>query len=708
MRSMMKSKYSVPAYVASALLGAVALMAFYESPISPLPVPPLPEAPAGRFPPEMPNLPPGTQVPFRYNYNQQQQQQPNYNQRSAFGVSSNGPMQMSPQPIMNNQQQQVFFPASNQQQGQAQQRSQSGSSPTSAISQVASNLLNAAKNPSQVAQRKSGSDFESGTAKLGALFNPIKPSSLLKNANGQQNASPKSSPANAGGFLSYLGFGATNNNNNINEQQQPMFSQQSLQNGFNPLASNQIAESKSQPSGSQAGFLSKFRSYFSGSSSNNPKPAASSPSNSLLTPAANSPSESSYNRINFIQALMKDASNSLPKFLTNPTNKKASPSSSTNPTNGAVPVAPAANSIQAPSSNLFQANSQSNSNNGAQMIAASSRSATNEVPAGKNQPQKGGQASGFMKVAHALLDSFSSGITQRNAISSNQLNSVDYSNQLNKQQSNAFNQDSNVAELHPSGQQVAGSPLQMASMVVSDLLSNYPSPMNQQQQQQQSALPAPSNNIAQNQQDQQANFMVSPQNDNNVQMTANSASQHPSSISQSSQPESPIARSSSDTADIVIASDDASSLHNSNNNNNSNQVTYSTSVQSQSQSPSQAQLQHGQVTPQKHAVVETSSPISNVNPNVNSQHVRKTRSVGPDFEPASSNQFIAPVQQASPSRAAQINAIVDYVADSYTQNKMLINFLMKQVGLTQAVPYVEQILASGPSETTSSIGSQWN
>ncbi|KAH9529314.1 uncharacterized protein LOC124491781 [Dermatophagoides farinae] len=42
----------------SMVIGAVAILAFYESPISPLPVPPLPDPPVGRFPPEHPVWPP--------------------------------------------------------------------------------------------------------------------------------------------------------------------------------------------------------------------------------------------------------------------------------------------------------------------------------------------------------------------------------------------------------------------------------------------------------------------------------------------------------------------------------------------------------------------------------------------------------------------------------------------------------------------------
>jgi len=46
------------AYLGSMAVGAVAMLAFYESPLSPLRVPPLPDPPVGRFPPEYPIWPP--------------------------------------------------------------------------------------------------------------------------------------------------------------------------------------------------------------------------------------------------------------------------------------------------------------------------------------------------------------------------------------------------------------------------------------------------------------------------------------------------------------------------------------------------------------------------------------------------------------------------------------------------------------------------
>lgn len=44
---MLSTPLSVGATAMSVLLGGIVLMAFYESPLSPLPVPPLPQAPVG-------------------------------------------------------------------------------------------------------------------------------------------------------------------------------------------------------------------------------------------------------------------------------------------------------------------------------------------------------------------------------------------------------------------------------------------------------------------------------------------------------------------------------------------------------------------------------------------------------------------------------------------------------------------------------------
>lgn len=57
MRGLFTGPLSFLVYGASLLIGGIVLLAFYESPLSPLPVPPLPHPPVGRFPPEHPVWP---------------------------------------------------------------------------------------------------------------------------------------------------------------------------------------------------------------------------------------------------------------------------------------------------------------------------------------------------------------------------------------------------------------------------------------------------------------------------------------------------------------------------------------------------------------------------------------------------------------------------------------------------------------------------
>lgn len=52
-------------YAASLAVGVITLLAFYESPISPLPVPSLPKPPVGRFPPEHSVWPPVSKHPVK-------------------------------------------------------------------------------------------------------------------------------------------------------------------------------------------------------------------------------------------------------------------------------------------------------------------------------------------------------------------------------------------------------------------------------------------------------------------------------------------------------------------------------------------------------------------------------------------------------------------------------------------------------------------
>ncbi|UXI20243.1 RNA polymerase III [Sarcoptes scabiei] len=59
-RGIFKKPMTAVTAAVSMVIGVVAMLAFFESPISPLPVPPLPDPPVGRFPPEHPNWPPRT------------------------------------------------------------------------------------------------------------------------------------------------------------------------------------------------------------------------------------------------------------------------------------------------------------------------------------------------------------------------------------------------------------------------------------------------------------------------------------------------------------------------------------------------------------------------------------------------------------------------------------------------------------------------
>lgn len=64
-RSVFSKPLTSAVYALSMLVGVVAMLAFYESPVSPMPVPPLPDPPVGRFPPEHPIWPPPPKDPIR-------------------------------------------------------------------------------------------------------------------------------------------------------------------------------------------------------------------------------------------------------------------------------------------------------------------------------------------------------------------------------------------------------------------------------------------------------------------------------------------------------------------------------------------------------------------------------------------------------------------------------------------------------------------
>jgi len=70
MRSIFNKPVTTAVYALSMLVGVVAMLAFYESPISPMPVPALPDPPVGRFPPEHAVWPPKNQGGPNMPYNQ--------------------------------------------------------------------------------------------------------------------------------------------------------------------------------------------------------------------------------------------------------------------------------------------------------------------------------------------------------------------------------------------------------------------------------------------------------------------------------------------------------------------------------------------------------------------------------------------------------------------------------------------------------------
>lgn len=565
MRSIMKSKYSVPAYVASALLGAVALMAFYESPISPLPVPPLPEPPVGRFPPELPSLPPGIQVPFRGN----QQQQGQYGQQYQRSFQA-GPQQFGQQQQQQQQPQQVLFPGQTQ---VAQQRQMNSVGP---VQQLAANLLSSVGGKQQTAQRKSGIDYDLSSSR-----------SIFGAANNKLSSPANSNQKQQNSFLSFFGLGG--------DIQQASGLQQQISNslsGMGPLAA--AAMSAIEPKGQSANGLSnshvvnKVKSYFS-------RPAAgpSSSSSSSLSSSGSSSSSNlydQYQKMSFVQALMKDTA-FLPAFL-NPNRKSSSSSPSSTSSSS---------SSSSPSSAAPPASAQ----------PAAARMQTDNQPL-LSQPQvtpikRASNGFGLHRIAHALLDTFTAGIMQRSPAGGPQ-----------------------QAERKSSAANVDQSPLLSATSLLTDIMSTYKSQVQNGQQQSEHPQQAEAGK-------QQVQY----------------------------QSQADIAGGRAIDAPAMSPPSPAES----------------------------AEKPQPQAAPANSAQAQESSQQQQQQP----AHVRKTRSIGFEY-PVESNQALAlrDNQPQTPSKAAQINNLVDFVSDSYSQNRLLFNFVMNQVGLSHAVPYVEQIL--GPAK----------
>lgn len=647
MRSIMKSKYSVPAYVASALLGAVALMAFYESPISPLPVPALPGPPVGRFPPEMPNLPVGTQVPFRGG-NQQGggQYGQSYNQRSLN-------QQMPTSGSQNYLAQQVLFPGNNV----AQQRQMNVAN--GPVQQLASNLLSSVGGKQQIAQRKSSPDYDLSSR---SFFGSTLPVASAKQGMISSPPSVSGQPKQGGNsFLSYFGFGGgqsnsvptESSNNNMQSAQGAMQmngnSNLNLQNQANmALASGSSVEPKGA---NQAGTLSnshlvnKVKSLFSRSPSHSSGIGSS--HSSAISSASGNPYEP-YQRMSLVQALMKDTA-FIPGFLT-PTRKSSTNSGSSSQSSGA------ANKLQSTLTHAL-----SGSPNPSSRMQVESGPSSLHLPTAlkqtNNKQSSGSDSSGYglYRVAHALLETLTS--------------SVGHARQANSHGSGSQLSES-VARKSSSNDDSSSPSLAAATSLIGDIMSSYNTVNNGEQQ---------------SQQQQQ-------------QLYEKSASQ---SQTQSS-PSSPSSSSSQPSASPSSSS--SSSSQSSNQLQSNDQI----SVRSGEIAVSNNDHEHDQQNAKSQSVASSvAQASSNSNNNKQSQaspssassqdaHVRKTRSIGFEY-PIESNQELAKREQ-QPSKASQINNVIDFVADSYSQNRILFNFVMNQVGLSQAVPYVEQILAPGANE----------
>lgn len=608
----MKSKYSVPAYVASALLGAVALLAFYESPISPLPVPPLPEPPVGRFPPEMPNLSPNVQVPFRTNQQQQYNQQAYNNQRSFNPLGAY--QQQQPQS------QQVLFP------GNAQQRQMAQAGP---VQQLAANLANLA-GKQQIAQRKSSPDYESSSR---SFFGTSSGNSISPKIGAPANQQQKQNS-----FLSLFGLGASSSASSSGasnpapsataanspagaDVQQAAGLSSSSQAGAASGSSTGAGSSSSllEPKGQTSNGLSnshvvnKVKSYFSRA----PISSASGSSSAAGISNTNSNPYDQYSRMSFVQALLKDTA-FLPAFLAPNRKSSSSPTSSTSNKISSVTSALSSASASPNPSARMQVDSQYGSQLGS-MIAASKQPV--------QKPSSGssyGLARAADRIAHAFLETFTSGIMQRNAAPS-----VDSAADSAKKQS---------------GEDYLGHPSLAAATtsLFTDLVSSYGS----------NAMESAGHHHQQQQQyDQQSKSAVSQH-------------QHSQQAGGQQQP-----------AEGQVVSG-----------------------RSDDQDHQQADQQKQQTKQQQVAAAAAPSTQSTASASDNSQaHVRKTRSIGLEY-PIESNQNLALREQQHPSKASQINNVIDFVADSYSNNRLLFNFVMNQVGLSQAVPYVEQILASGANE----------
>lgn len=566
----MKSKYSLPAYVASALLGTVALLAFYESPISPLPVPALPEPPVGRFPPEMPNISPNTQVPFRTNGQYAQDYQRSYQMQ----MSQNNPASTS-----------VLFP------GNAQQRSQPS---ISTAQSLASSLLS----KPQIAQRKSSPDYDSMSSRsfFGSSLTGAAPLKLP-----EQSLSPKADSKSAGSsFFSFLGFGDLPNDRSKGQISQAIVGPHQA----SGLTGSELKDVQQKFPGYD--YINKalvaFRRYQMYSKHDGQIYSAKKPS--------------------FIQSLMKGAS-FLPGFFA-PTRKstQASPQSFTK-------------QIEVPGGQPQL--SERNEKQQQPSIAVVAQQLNAPQTLAKQQPSAS-SGYGLMRIAHSLIDTLSSASLSQKHSSPGAGTGNGLTNENMARKSSSDND--------------AFSKTAFANTLINDVLSFT-----------QAAQSADSISQAQKQ-PQQAQQQSQPSPIDQSQSVAQSPHRQLQHVDQIS------ARSDSPTSSSTLSS---------------------TSAFAPSESASDLKKQQSSAS-------SASSDTS---------HVRKTRSIGLEYpvdhrnnqhQTQSQQNHIDGLQQngdqRTPSTAAQINNVIDYVAGSYTSNKLLFNLVMNQVGLGKAVPYLEQILAN--------------
>lgn len=544
----------------------LSLSFFTDLPPQPLPVPSLPEPPIGRFPPEMPSLPVNTQVPFRYNNNQQRQEQ--YN--NAYQRMHQQP-QMPAQPQLQQQ--------SNLNGGKAQF---SAHSPQNQPAYSASSVSfpgqqSSGQHQPDVAQRKSSLDYEPVVSSRsffgGNSGKPASSASTLNNRIGTMGNQP----------LDYLSDNILN----------------SYASHHGSLGTS--SESKGATGATQGDVLSnshvinKFKSYFSRASPSSPTSSSSSSSGQPSSKPVN-PYEQ-YQKMSLIQALIKDTS-FLPAFMTGNANKVSAPSSS-------------ASSSSAVSNNKVK-------NQGGNTLSERMISTTSSHNGGAQfnyntdslqSPSKQHSSSGIMKaadkIAHALLESLTTGL-QRHSTSPSQ-----------------------------SGPSSSSSSVTSSKSSNGDQMNSRKSPISDSDLSPMDTNPSPST--------------ASDRSSTNNQSKTSSAD---SSSAASASPSSPSYQS-----DNVSADHSSQSVANSRSDDSSDLVAVKQT--SESKSPNQSSS-------------SSSSSLS-----------RKTRSI---------DQHISEPQPQKPSTAANINHVIDYVSDSYAQNRLLFSTILHQVGLGHATHYMDSIL----------------